>query len=173
MAEENVPTPAPTISDEQILPFNAWLPVGQSNYLLDLQKLQKNPIFHISVDILQNTNFFRAFIASANWFTLNVDLLCKALEFTPEDSAHPFVSPPADEQVIDFMNELGDVSLCRTDIQEKNKKKAKNKQFQARSRKGQSQKSDKARKYNLGGQNCQNLKLYCKRERQGLKLQRR
>ncbi|GJT10524.1 reverse transcriptase domain-containing protein [Tanacetum coccineum] len=61
----------------------------------------------------------------------------------------------------------------RTDIQEKDKKKAKSKQFQARSRKGQSQKSDKARKYNLRGQNCQNLKLYCKRERQGLKLQRR
>ncbi|GKC82880.1 hypothetical protein Tco_1138597 [Tanacetum coccineum] len=42
-------------------------------------------------------------------------------------------------------------SAHRTDIQEKDKKKAKSKQFQARSRKGQSQKSDKARKYNLRG----------------------
>ncbi|GJW53736.1 hypothetical protein Tco_0097821 [Tanacetum coccineum] len=41
--------------------------------------------------------------------------------------------------------------ISETDIQEKNKKKAKSKQFQARSRKGQSQKSDKARKYNFGG----------------------
>ncbi|GJX51103.1 hypothetical protein Tco_0277948 [Tanacetum coccineum] len=41
--------------------------------------------------------------------------------------------------------------ILETDIQEKNKKKAKSKQFQARSRKGQSQKSDKARKYNFGG----------------------
>ncbi|GJV68409.1 hypothetical protein Tco_1483918 [Tanacetum coccineum] len=96
MAEENVPTPAPTRSDEHILPFNAWLPVRKSNYLLDLQKLQKNPIFRISVDILQNTNFFRAFTASAN-----------ALEITPRDSAHPFVSPLAGEQVMDFVNELG------------------------------------------------------------------
>ncbi|GKB69824.1 hypothetical protein Tco_0931236, partial [Tanacetum coccineum] len=98
--------------------------------------MQKNPIFRISVDILQNTNFFKAFTASANvptiyiqqlwntltqeaksgvysfqldeqWFTLNVDLLWKALEITPVDPAHPFVSPPAGEQVMDFVNELG------------------------------------------------------------------
>nr|GEX37712.1 retrovirus-related Pol polyprotein from transposon TNT 1-94 [Tanacetum cinerariifolium] len=37
MADENVPAPAPTRSDEQILPFNAWLPVGKGNLLLDLK----------------------------------------------------------------------------------------------------------------------------------------
>ncbi|GJS13385.1 hypothetical protein Tco_0407857 [Tanacetum coccineum] len=62
MAEENVPAPAPTRSDEQILPFKAWL---------------------------------------------LADLLRKALEITPVDPAHLFVSPPAGEQVIDFVNELG------------------------------------------------------------------
>ncbi|GKB85307.1 hypothetical protein Tco_0957579 [Tanacetum coccineum] len=50
MAEENVLAPAPTRSDEQILPINAWLPI---------------------------------------------------------DLAHPFESPPAGEQVMDFVNELG------------------------------------------------------------------
>ncbi|GKA74575.1 hypothetical protein Tco_0780877, partial [Tanacetum coccineum] len=105
MVKENAPDP--TRSDEQILPFKAWLLVGKGNLLLDLQKLQKNHIFRISVDILQNTNFFRAFTASANWFTLNADLLHKALEITPVDPAHPFVSPPAGEQVVDFVNELG------------------------------------------------------------------
>ncbi|GJZ61529.1 hypothetical protein Tco_0617666 [Tanacetum coccineum] len=117
MAEDNVPAPAPTRSDEYILPFNAWLPVGK-------------------VDILQNKNFFRAFTASANvptiniqqfwntliqgaktgvysfqldehWFTLNADLLHEALEITPVDSTHPFESPSAGEQVMDFVNELG------------------------------------------------------------------
>ncbi|GJU70555.1 hypothetical protein Tco_1256814 [Tanacetum coccineum] len=106
MAEENVPAHAPTRSDEQILPFKAWLPIGKGNLLLDLQKLQKNPIFCISVDILQNTNFFRAFTASTNWFTLNADLLRKALEITHVNLAHPFVSPPAGEQFMDFVNEL-------------------------------------------------------------------
>ncbi|GKA71806.1 hypothetical protein Tco_0778022 [Tanacetum coccineum] len=136
MAEENVSAHAPTRSDEPILPFKAWLLVGKGNLILDLHKLQKNPIFRISVDILPNTNFFRAFTVSANvptiyiqqfwntltqevkygvynfqldeqWFTLNADLLRKALEITLVDSAHTFVPPPASEQVMDFVNELG------------------------------------------------------------------
>ncbi|GJZ35182.1 hypothetical protein Tco_0580999, partial [Tanacetum coccineum] len=136
MAEENVLAPTPTRSDEQILPFNAWLPIGKGNLFLDIQKQQKNPIFRISVNILQNTNFFRAFTASTNvltiyiqqfwntlvhdaktraynfqlegqWFTLNADLFCKALDITPVDTTHPFVSPPAGDQVMDFVNELG------------------------------------------------------------------
>ncbi|GJZ41347.1 hypothetical protein Tco_0588233 [Tanacetum coccineum] len=41
------------------------------------------------------------------WFTLNADLLRKALEITPADSTHPFVSHPAGDQVMDFVNELG------------------------------------------------------------------
>nr|GEW24396.1 retrovirus-related Pol polyprotein from transposon TNT 1-94 [Tanacetum cinerariifolium] len=107
MVQENVPAPAPKRSDEQILPFKAWLPIRKGNLLLDLQKFQKNHIFCISIDILQNTNFFRAFTASATWFTLNADLLRKALEITHVDSAHPFVSPPAGEKVMNFVNELG------------------------------------------------------------------
>ncbi|GJU45010.1 retrovirus-related pol polyprotein from transposon TNT 1-94 [Tanacetum coccineum] len=46
--------------------------------ILDLQKKQKNLIFQISVDIFQNTNFFRAFTASTD-----------ALEITPVNAAHP------------------------------------------------------------------------------------
>ncbi|GKC17745.1 hypothetical protein Tco_1014527 [Tanacetum coccineum] len=128
MAEENVSAHAPTRSDEPILPFKALLLVGKGNLILDLHKFQKNPIFRISVDILPNTNFFRAFTASANvptiyiqqfwntltqevkygvynfqldeqWFTLNADLLRKALEITLVDSAHTFVPPPASEQI--------------------------------------------------------------------------
>ncbi|GJZ15168.1 retrovirus-related pol polyprotein from transposon TNT 1-94 [Tanacetum coccineum] len=112
MANENVPAPAPTISDDQILPFAAWVPIGKSNYVLDLQK---NPIFQLSVDILSNTNFFRAFTASPSvpsiyiqhWFTLDANLLRDALEITPNDPAHLFMSPPSGEAIIDFVNQLG------------------------------------------------------------------
>ncbi|GJX72045.1 hypothetical protein Tco_0309216 [Tanacetum coccineum] len=69
MADENVHAPAPTRSDDQILSFTAWVPIGKSNFVLDLQK---NPIFQISMDILQNTNFFRAFTASASVPAINV-----------------------------------------------------------------------------------------------------
>ncbi|GJR86328.1 hypothetical protein Tco_0210339 [Tanacetum coccineum] len=112
MAELNVPTQPPTRTDEQIVPRSQWLIIGKSNLLFNAQKIQKNPIFQISVDILSNTNFFRAFTASANvpaiylqqfwntmkydeksgvyrcqideqWFDLSVDLLRKALAITP------------------------------------------------------------------------------------------
>nr|GEX79743.1 copia protein [Tanacetum cinerariifolium] len=90
MIDENVLAPAPTRSDDQILPFAAWVPIRKSNFV-DLQKKQKNQIFQISVDILQNRNFFRA----------------DALEITPIDQAHQFVSPPSGDAIMDFVNELG------------------------------------------------------------------
>ncbi|GJV99013.1 hypothetical protein Tco_1554265 [Tanacetum coccineum] len=111
MADENIPAPALTRSDDQILPFAAWVPIGKSNFVLDLQKKQKNPIFQISMDILQNTNFFRAFTASASLdetrFVLDANLLRDALKITPIDQAYQFVSPPSGDAIIDFVNELG------------------------------------------------------------------
>ncbi|GJS27765.1 hypothetical protein Tco_0488385 [Tanacetum coccineum] len=136
MAEQNVPAQAPTRTDEQIVPRSQWLQIGKSNLLFDAQKIQKNPIFQISVDILRNTNFFRAFSASASvpavyiqqfwnsmkydektgiyccqvdeqWFNLSADLLRKALDITPVDPAHPFELPPTGDTVIDFVNQLG------------------------------------------------------------------
>ncbi|GJU85197.1 hypothetical protein Tco_1292743 [Tanacetum coccineum] len=113
----------PTRTDEQIVPRSQWLIIEKSNLLFNAQKIQKNPIFQISVDILSNTNFFRAFTASANvpaiylqqfwntmkydektgvyrcqideqWFDLSVDLLRKALAITPVIPAQPFELPP-------------------------------------------------------------------------------
>ncbi|GJR18373.1 hypothetical protein Tco_0966900 [Tanacetum coccineum] len=136
MAEQNVPAQAPTRTDEQIVPRSQWLQIGKSNLLFDAQKIQKNPIFQISVDILRNTNFFRAFSASASvpaiyiqqfwnsmkydektgvyccqvdeqWFNLSADLLRKALDITPVNPAHPFELPPTGDTVINFVNQLG------------------------------------------------------------------
>ncbi|GJU58766.1 hypothetical protein Tco_1236532 [Tanacetum coccineum] len=101
MADENILAPAPTRSDDQILPFAAWVPIGKSNYVLDLQRKQKNPIFQIVLD--------------KNWFTLDANLLREALEITPIDQAHQFVSPLSGDAIMDFVNELGYTvgnSLC-------------------------------------------------------------
>ncbi|GKG44240.1 hypothetical protein Tco_0485678, partial [Tanacetum coccineum] len=73
MADVNVNAPEvpstadapPTRSDEQILSRDKWVPVGKSNCFLDVERTQTNPIFKIVVDILKNTNFFRAFTASS------------------------------------------------------------------------------------------------------------
>ncbi|GJT84393.1 putative ribonuclease H-like domain-containing protein [Tanacetum coccineum] len=123
MAEQNVPTQPPTRTDEQIVPRSQWLTIGKSNLLFNAQKIQKNPIFQISVDILSNTNFFQAFTASANvpaiylqqfwntmkynektgvyscqvdeqWFDLSADLLRKALAITPVNLITPILSYP-------------------------------------------------------------------------------
>nr|GFA76977.1 hypothetical protein [Tanacetum cinerariifolium] len=111
MADENVPTQAPTRSDDQILSFAAWVPTGKSNFVSDLQKKQKNPIFQISVDILQNTNFFRAFTASASVPAIYIqqfwNTLTEVLEITPIDQARQFVSHPSGNAIMDFVNQLG------------------------------------------------------------------
>ncbi|GKD58183.1 hypothetical protein Tco_1295692, partial [Tanacetum coccineum] len=39
-----------------------------------------------------------SFQVNEHWLTLSVDLLWKALNVTPTDSAHPFESPPAGER---------------------------------------------------------------------------
>ncbi|GJZ74940.1 hypothetical protein Tco_0639405 [Tanacetum coccineum] len=126
MAEQNVPTQPPTRTDEQIVPRSQWLTIGKSNLLFNAQKIQKNPIFQISVDILSNTNFFQAFTASANvpaiylqqfwktmsynektgvyscqvdeqWFDLSADLLRKALAITPVNLRGGLLNSPNGE----------------------------------------------------------------------------
>ncbi|GJR26197.1 copia protein [Tanacetum coccineum] len=133
---ENVPALAPLIrSDDQILPYSSWVPIRKSNCVLDLQKRQKNPIFQISVDILQNMNFFRAFTTTTTdpiiyiqqfwntikydaktrifscqldeqWFDLNEEVFRDALGITPHDPAHPFMAPITSNALIDFFMEL-------------------------------------------------------------------
>ncbi|GJS26846.1 hypothetical protein Tco_0487466 [Tanacetum coccineum] len=63
---ENAPAPDPPVrSDDQILPYSSWVPIRRSNCVLDPLKKQRNSIYNISIDILQNTNFFGAFTTSA------------------------------------------------------------------------------------------------------------
>ncbi|GKB75659.1 hypothetical protein Tco_0942554 [Tanacetum coccineum] len=123
----------PTRSDEQILPRDKWVPVGKSNYFLDVERTQTNPIFKIAVDILKNTNFFRAFTASSTipsiyiqqfWNTIRFDkdkgyncqldehrfyltkaTLRDALQL-PTDNDN-FTPPPNVNTIISFVNDLG------------------------------------------------------------------
>nr|GEY37602.1 hypothetical protein [Tanacetum cinerariifolium] len=89
MANENIPTPAPTRSDDQILQFSTWVPIGKRNFVLDLQKKQKNPIL------------------DKDWFRLDANLLKEAIEINLIDQAHQFVSPPSGDAIMDFVNQLG------------------------------------------------------------------
>nr|GEX42318.1 Gag-Pol polyprotein [Tanacetum cinerariifolium] len=145
MAATNVPAknaPAPDLpfrSDDQILPNRSWVPFGRSNCVLDALKKQRNPIYKISINILQNTNFFRAFTASATipsiyiqqfWntirhdkkigvfscqldeqtFELNVEVLREALGITPKNEANQFVPPIPNALITDDIRNALDYS---------------------------------------------------------------
>ncbi|GJS66192.1 hypothetical protein Tco_0680756 [Tanacetum coccineum] len=142
MADVNAPVeqaPAvapPTRTDEQILPRIRWVPIGKSNYYLDAEKSQSNPIYKIVVDILKHTNIFRAFTASSTipaiyiqqfwdticydgtdggykcqlddqWFNLTKDTLRDALQITPVNNNKAFSSPQTQMTLINFVNDLG------------------------------------------------------------------
>ncbi|GJS37006.1 hypothetical protein Tco_0535388 [Tanacetum coccineum] len=108
MADENAPAQAPTRSDDEILPYAAWVPIGKSNYVLDLQKKQKNLIFQISntLTYVEKARTYR-FQLDESWFSLDANLLRDALEITPIDPAQPFILPPSGEAIMDFLDQLG------------------------------------------------------------------
>nr|GEV52709.1 retrovirus-related Pol polyprotein from transposon TNT 1-94 [Tanacetum cinerariifolium] len=112
MADMNIPAndaPAeqahaiapPTRTDHQIFPSSNWVPISKSNYVLDVQKSQRNPIFLIVVVILKNTNFFSS------------DILRDALDITPTNDNNPFVAPPSSDTAIEYVNTLGYPSTLR------------------------------------------------------------
>nr|GFB59437.1 hypothetical protein [Tanacetum cinerariifolium] len=126
----------PVRADDQILPHIRWIPIGKSNCYLDPKKSQSNPIYKIAVDLLKNTNFFRAFTDSSNlpsiyiqqfwdtilydkkarcykcqldeqWFDLTKETLREALQITPVNNNQAFAAPQSIDGLIDFVNQLG------------------------------------------------------------------
>nr|GEW98022.1 retrovirus-related Pol polyprotein from transposon TNT 1-94 [Tanacetum cinerariifolium] len=85
---DQAPTMAPpTRTDDQILPYIRWVPIGKRNCYLDVEKSQSNPIYKIVVDILKHTNFFRAFTASSTIPSIYIQQIWE--EFT--QSIHTFI----------------------------------------------------------------------------------
>nr|GEW91161.1 ribonuclease H-like domain-containing protein [Tanacetum cinerariifolium] len=140
---DQAPTMAPPIHiDDQILPHIKWVQIGKSNYYLNEEKSQINPIYKISVDILKHTNFFRAYTASSTipsiyiqqfwntvrydktagcykcqideqWSDLTKDTLEEALQIAPVNNNQAFTSHPSSDALINFVNELGYPKLIR------------------------------------------------------------
>ncbi|GJV98378.1 hypothetical protein Tco_1553630, partial [Tanacetum coccineum] len=109
MADENVPDPAPTRFVDQILPFTVWMPSKRATMAFTASA--SVPAIYIqqfwnTLTYVEKARTYR-FQLDENWFTLDVNLLREALEITPIDQAHPFVSPPSGGAIMDFVNELG------------------------------------------------------------------
>ncbi|GJV96049.1 retrovirus-related pol polyprotein from transposon TNT 1-94 [Tanacetum coccineum] len=92
MADKNVPAPAPTRSNDQILPFVAWVPIRKSNYNT-LTYEAKTGAYSFQLDETR--------------FIFDANLLREAFKITPIDQAHQFVSPPLGDAIMDFVNKLG------------------------------------------------------------------
>nr|GFC12167.1 histone deacetylase 14 [Tanacetum cinerariifolium] len=100
------------------------------------EKSQSNPIYKIAVDLLKNTNFFRAFTSSSTipsiyiqqfwdtilydkkvgcykcqldeqWFDLAKETLKEALQITSVNHNQAFAAHPSIYGLIDFVNQLG------------------------------------------------------------------
>ncbi|GKB49346.1 hypothetical protein Tco_0900099 [Tanacetum coccineum] len=134
---EHAPAMVPPVrTDEQILPRIRWVPIGKSNCYLNEEKSQPSPIFKIAVDILKQTNFFRAFTASSiipaiyiqqfwdticfdskagsykcqldeQWFDLTQDTLRDALQITPVNKNRAFSPPRSPDYDYRVCQELG------------------------------------------------------------------
>nr|GEU47014.1 retrovirus-related Pol polyprotein from transposon TNT 1-94 [Tanacetum cinerariifolium] len=119
MADANVNAPTaqaltmapPTRTDDQILPHIRWVPIGKSNYYLDVENSQSNPIYKIAVDILKHANFFKAFTASSTIPSIYIQQ--DALQITPVNNNKAFSSPPSSDALINFVNKLGYPKLVK------------------------------------------------------------
>ncbi|GJR94436.1 hypothetical protein Tco_0266610 [Tanacetum coccineum] len=114
MADENVPAPALTRSDDQILSFAAWVPIGKSKYMFWIFKRSKRIQSFRSLWIFYKTQTSSGhslpqpcFQMDETRFVLDANLLREDLEITPIDQAYQFVSPPLGDAIMDFVNELG------------------------------------------------------------------
>nr|GEZ50664.1 hypothetical protein [Tanacetum cinerariifolium] len=111
------PTMAPPVrTDDQILPHIRWVPIGKSNYYLDLDKSQSNPIYKIAfwdtVQYDKSAGCYRCQL-DEQCFDLTKDTLRDALQITLVNNNQAFISPPSSDALINFANELGYPKLVR------------------------------------------------------------
>ncbi|GKC70196.1 integrase, catalytic region, zinc finger, CCHC-type containing protein, partial [Tanacetum coccineum] len=103
MANENVLAPSPTRSDDQILPFAAWVPIGRATLSWIFKRSKRTQSFRsLWIFCKTKTSSKRSLPQLMSQLsTFNT------LEIIPIDQAHPFVSPPSGDAIMDFVNELG------------------------------------------------------------------
>ncbi|GJQ91044.1 copia protein [Tanacetum coccineum] len=92
LAEQAPAMAPPTRIDDQILPRIRWVPIGKSNYYLDVESCQLDE----------------------QWFDLTKVTLRDAIQITPVDTNNAFSSPPTPDALIKFVNDLGYPRVVRT-----------------------------------------------------------
>nr|GEX51543.1 hypothetical protein [Tanacetum cinerariifolium] len=97
---------SPTRTDDQILPHRKWVPVGKSNYMLDVL-ISGTPcgmtqlLGYTAISWMSNGSIFKK------------DILRDALQITPINDNDPFMAPPLSDAVIEYVNTLGYTCMFR------------------------------------------------------------
>nr|GEV70301.1 hypothetical protein [Tanacetum cinerariifolium] len=106
-AEQALAVAPSTRMDDQILPSSKSVPIGKSNYVLDVQKSQRNPIFLITDTMYFNlsTGLYSCQL-DEQWFNLHKDILRDALDITLTNDNNSYVAPPLSDTVIEYVNTL-------------------------------------------------------------------
>nr|GEU71890.1 copia protein [Tanacetum cinerariifolium] len=86
--------------------FTKALPRERFEFLLSRLRT-KNNMANENVPALAPTRSDDQILSFAAWFILDANLLREALEITPIDQDHPFVTPPVGDLIMDFVNQLG------------------------------------------------------------------
>ncbi|GJW60192.1 hypothetical protein Tco_0109527 [Tanacetum coccineum] len=105
MAERIVPTPTPTSLTNRFFKLRPW-------GFLDQQMFQPSTFSSSGIPLhrMQRLGYTASNLKNSglrNADLLHADLLREALEIAPIDQAYQFVSPPSDDAIMDFVNELG------------------------------------------------------------------
>ncbi|GJU81997.1 hypothetical protein Tco_1284362 [Tanacetum coccineum] len=112
MADENVPAPAPIrselllhgcLTERKTMAFTASTSVPA----IYIQQ------FWNTLTYVEKAGTYR-FQLDEDWFTLDANLLREALEITPIDQTHPFVTPLLGDAIMDFVKELGYPHVSKT-----------------------------------------------------------
>ncbi|GJS57376.1 hypothetical protein Tco_0652160 [Tanacetum coccineum] len=87
-----------TRTDDQILPRSRWVAVEKSNCYLDVERSQSNPFYKIAMDILKQTNFFRAFIASSTIPSIYIQQFWDTVRYNKTHMTRDIISVESNSQ---------------------------------------------------------------------------
>ncbi|GJT00943.1 hypothetical protein Tco_0822112 [Tanacetum coccineum] len=89
MANENVPAPAPTRSDDQIIPFAAWVPIGKRNLCLGSSKeAKKSNLSDLCTNVDYDELMWEEFVQAIQTFLTDKANLGSPTKKGRKDKAH-------------------------------------------------------------------------------------
>ncbi|GJY57917.1 hypothetical protein Tco_0457809 [Tanacetum coccineum] len=92
--------------DEALVPIDDQVKIGACNMGIDPLKMQKEPTYQLTLDILKQYSCYNAFLKTAN-FEVDAELFREVLQITPKVPNQEFVEPPPHDDLVSFVKQLG------------------------------------------------------------------